>query len=97
MASVEGTWTIDEATLVRGKKLGLELLFSIRETVPKDLQNEALGAAVAFLLGQHYSTILTYGGSKEADGWLSAVLEKAQGVAAQEGKIKVSFAFARKD
>lgn len=95
MASVDGVWTIDEQSVVRGKKLGLELLFSVRETVPKASQNEALGAAVAFLLGQHYATIRTFGGPQEADGWLSAVLEKAQAAAAQEN-VQVSFAFIRK-
>jgi hypothetical protein len=96
MERAKGEWVVDGKMLERGKNLGLELLFSIRETVPKGFQNEALAAAIAFLLGRHYVSILELGGVEEADGWLSTTFAKAQEIATHEGA-KVSFAFVRKD
>jgi hypothetical protein len=81
----DGVWTVDENTMDRGKKLGLELLFSVRETVPKDVQNEAIAAALAYLLGRHYASIHELGGPKEAEGWLSVVLENTSKYAGLDG------------
>lgn len=81
----DGGWTVDEDTLNRGKKLGLELLFSVRETVPKAVQNEAIAAALAYLLGRHYATIHELGGAKEADGWLAMALENTSKYSGEDG------------
>jgi hypothetical protein len=83
--TADGIWTMDEKTMDRGKKLGLELLFSVRETVPKDVQNEAIAAALAYLLGRHYASIHELGSPKEADGWLSMVLENTSKYAGLDG------------
>ena len=97
MERAKGDWKIDEKTATKGKALGLELLYSIRETVPSGLQNEALAAAVAFLLGRHYVSIYELGGTEEADGWLSAVLGKAQEIASKERGPRIAFNFVRRD
>lgn len=89
-------WVIDEAAQKQGKKLALELLFSLRETVHKGSQNEALGAAIAFLIGRHYSSIHNAGSPEIADGWMAAVLDAA-GSAAALDDVKVGFGFMRKE
>lgn len=88
-------WVIDEAAQKKGKKLALELLFSLRETVRPGHQNEALGAAIAFLIGRHYSSIHTAGSPEEADGWLASVFEAA-GDAAAVDDVRVGFGFIRR-
>lgn len=92
----DGTWTMDEETAVRGKKLGLELLFSVRETVPKTSQNEAIAACLAFLLGKHYATIHELGSAREAEGWLSMVFEAASRCATRDGA-PIGFAYLRQE
>lgn len=83
--TADGVWVMDEQTMDKGKKLGLELLFSVRETVPKDRQNEGIAAALAYLLGRHYASIYELGGAKEAEGWLSMVLENTSKYAGLDG------------
>lgn len=94
--SSEGVWDLDEKVMERGKKLALELLISVREIVPKGTQNEAIAAAVAYLLGKHYSSILELGGPLAADSWVSALLSKAEEEARKSGA-EVSFSFFRHD
>jgi hypothetical protein len=95
MATVR-EWVIDGVAREHGKKLALGLLLSLRDTVQQDSQNEALAAAIAFLLGRHYSTIHEMGSPENADRWMAAVLETTMKVAALGG-VNVDFGFLRKE
>ena len=92
----DGTWSMDDLAISHGKKLGLELLHSVRERVPKASQNEAIAACLAFLLGKHYASINELGSTKEAEGWISMVFEEASKNASKDGA-PIGFAFLRTD
>jgi hypothetical protein len=89
-------WVIDKTARDYGRKLALELLLSLKETVHKDSQNEALGAAIALLLGRHYSSIHEIKSPELADRWMATVLEAARNAVALNG-VEVAFGFVRKE